>query len=62
VKIEEKLASILYEKRVKMSVLSRGTGINYVSLRSSLRGKRHLRAEEFITICKFLEIDINDFI
>lgn len=61
-KIEEKLGSVIKEKGIRISVLSRNTGIKYMPLRSSLKGKRHLRANEFITICKFLEIDINELV
>lgn len=47
---------------INISALSRGTGISDDILRRSIvRGKRNLRADEMISICKFLEKEPFDF-
>ncbi len=49
------------DKGVSISALSEGTGIAYNPLRSSLVENRKLRADEFLTICEFLEVSPERF-
>ena len=44
------------DKGVSILALSEGTGIAYNPLRSSMTATRKLRADEFLTICDFLEV------
>ena len=44
------------DKGVSIAALSKGTGVAYDPLRSSLVSTRKLRADEFLSICEFLEV------
>lgn len=46
---------------ITMSELARRTGINYFSLRKKLAGERKIKADEFVALCKELDLDIEDF-
>lgn len=55
-----------YVKRmgINLSKMSKDTGISYMSLYDSLSNKdrnRNLKAREFISICKFLNVNPMDF-
>lgn len=52
------ISDYVKDKGTKLTVMSKETGISYESLRNSLtKGERPLRAQEFLSICEFLEID-----
>lgn len=52
-----RIAEYVRNKGIKISAISRGTGIPDGILRCSLSRKtRSLRADEFLSICGFLEI------
>lgn len=58
----ERVAQYVSEKGIKVSALSRGTGIPDGILRRSLcRKERDLRAGEFLKICVFLEKEPLEF-
>ena len=57
-----RVADYTDQKGIKLSVLASGTGIPEGMLRRSLgQRERDLRAEEFISICTFLEVDPRRF-
>lgn len=52
------ISKYVQSKGVKVSVISRATGISDGILRRSLsENNRPLRADEFLDICSFLDID-----
>lgn len=59
-RVTEKVAKYVMEKGINLAKLSRETKIPYQSLYVSLtensRG-RELRADEFLRICRFLDVD-----
>ena len=65
VSLEKNIAEYIKQKGIKLSAISRKTGISYSALYSSLMStnkNRELRATEFIKICQFLEKEPMDFI
>lgn len=57
-----RIAQYVQEKGIKVSAISRGTGIPDGILRRCLSTKeRDLRADEFLGICNFLEKKPSDF-
>ena len=63
--VTENIAKFLRDKGIKLSVLSKRTGIPYPVLYASLglqsNGKRELRADELISICTFLGLNPMEF-
>lgn len=49
------------ERGISIAELARRTGINDDRLRRVLKGKRTMKASEFISLCLELEISISDF-
>lgn len=49
------------ERGITIRELSRRVGMNDELLRRSLAGTRGIRADEFISLCKELSLDIEDF-
>ena len=49
------------ERGISLAELSRRTGIEYEALRETLKGKRNLRATEFIDLCIELDLCLSDF-
>lgn len=58
----QKLKAIIADKGITYSRISQKTGIPVDSLSKSFLGKRQLRAEELIAICKASDIDLGDLI
>lgn len=60
----KKVARYIKDKGVSILAMSKKTNIPISRLYSSLspNGKRCLRADEFLTICAFLEKEPTDFI
>ncbi len=59
-----KISEFVREKGFNLSDMSRKTGIPYGALYSSLCNNsrdRDLKADEFLSVCKFLEKDPMDF-
>ena len=62
--LEYNISKYIKSKGIALSVMSRKTGISYMSLYDSLmndRKKRQLRGEELIKVCAFLGVDPRDF-
>lgn len=62
--ITKNLANYVKKKGVRLSTMSRATGIPYNSLYASLGSgvrKRPLSADEAVLICKFLGVQIECF-
>ena len=63
--VTKNVAKYLHEKGIKLSVLSKKTGIPYPILYSSLgmqsNTNRELRADELLEICLFLNLNPMDF-
>lgn len=56
------IADYVDKMGVRLTVMSKETGISYEILRRSLSNRdRDLRADEFIEICNFLQKDPMDF-
>lgn len=59
-RVTANVAKYVTEKGINIAKMARETQIPYQSLYVSLMGKnrnRELRADEFLRICQFLEID-----
>ena len=60
----EKISIYIKKNKVNVSELSRDTGIAYRVLYDSFLNsarKRKLRADEFLKICKYLQLDMTMF-
>lgn len=49
------------DRGMPVSELARRAGIEYEALRVSLEGGRNIRADEFVELCRILDLDLNDF-
>lgn len=56
----EKLGAIIEAKGIKLTAISSDTGINVKSLSQIFKGRRKLTADEFINICKFVGVSMED--
>ena len=59
--VYEVVARSAKSRGISVSELGRRTEINHVLLRNSLHGKRGLRADELVRLCRELDLEINDF-
>lgn len=59
--LEAALLKYIRDHGIKMSWLARKANINYYPLNQSLNGKRELRASELLSICRALDISIDEF-
>ncbi len=61
--VTKAMAEFIEEKGFQLSAISIGTNIPYSALWSSLSksGTRSLRADEFLSVCKFIEKPAFDF-
>lgn len=59
--IETKLADEFRNRGIKITVAAKQTDIPYSVLRQALRGRRQLRANEFLKLCAFLQVDPDDY-
>jgi lambda repressor-like predicted transcriptional regulator len=55
--VEAKMAEAVESSGMTVRAVSVKTGISYSRLVPSLRGRRELRAEEFLALCKLLRLD-----
>lgn len=55
--IEKRVANAVADSGITVVALSRRTGISYGRLSPSLKGRRELRASEYLAICKVLQLD-----
>lgn len=49
------------ERGISDAELSRRTGIEYQRLNNSLKGKRGITAPELVSLCRELDLSIDDF-
>lgn len=59
--IETKLAEEIRKRGIKITVAAKQTKIPYSVLLPALRGRRQLRADEFLKLCAFLHVDPDDY-
>lgn len=59
--LEERVASEVRRRGIKITAMAKATGIPYSVLQPSLKSRRPLRADEFFAICDFLETDPKEF-
>lgn len=59
--VAERMKSIINDRGVTYSFISRKTGIPVDSISRSMAGKRKLPAEELVKICLLLGVDISAF-
>lgn len=59
--LEAALLKYIRGHSIKMTWLARRANINYYPLNQSLNGKRELRASELLSICRALDISIDEF-
>jgi lambda repressor-like predicted transcriptional regulator len=55
------LSKYIKDKGIAITTISEKTNLNYNTLYSSLAGSRKLRADEFLLICNFIEVDPKKF-
>ena len=59
--VTKRVSDYIKDKGISIRSLSDGSGVSYNPLYSSISGKRRLRADEFLSICDFLEISPDRF-
>lgn len=57
----EVIAERREEVGIPVSELARRAGIAYETLRVSLEGNRNIKADEFVSLCHELGLEIGDF-
>lgn len=60
--IAERIKSYVDEKGIKQVAIANALGMNKPAVSSMLKGKRKLSAEEYVTLCDFLEVPYTKFI
>lgn len=60
--IAKKIAEYIATKGIKQKALADAVGISPVSMSETLRGNRTLTADEYVIICRFLEVPYSKFI
>jgi len=60
--IAKKIAEYVASKGIKQKALADAVGISPVSMSETLRGNRTLTADEYASICRFLEVPYSKFI
>lgn len=58
---KERIAQAVEDSGMTIRALSDKTGIPYGRLQPSIRGRRELRADEFLSLCMVLHIDPAEF-
>lgn len=60
--VEEKLNALIETRCINKQALAVKAGVNYQTLARCFRGKQELKADEFLAICKVLEVNPSDFL
>lgn len=60
--IEKRLAEIVESKLTTITKLASATGVDYQTLTRCLKGEQRLKADEFLAVCKVLDIDPREFV
>jgi len=58
--VEEKVARTIKKTGMTLAAVSRKTGIEYNKLQPSMKGRRELRADEYLKLCFLLGKDPRD--
>lgn len=61
-KAVDKLKKIVEQKGMPIAEICRRAGLPYELIRRSLVEERSMKVDEFISICKVLKIEFNEFI
>ena len=59
--IEALMAKVVSDSGMTMVAISEKTGIPYSKLNPSLKGRRELRIEEYLALCKLFDLDPLEF-
>lgn len=54
---EQMICAEIEKRGMTIKAVSARSGVKYSCLQPSLRGRRELRADEYIAICQILELD-----
>jgi len=60
--VERRLSEYIRANGIKVTSISDRTGIDYQILCRCLNEKQPLKADEFLAVCKVLEVDPKDFL
>ena len=60
-KAYEVIDAVVQKRGIPIAELSRRVGIDSELLRRSLSGNRKIGADEFVAICRELELEVSDF-
>ena len=60
VTVAEKLKRIADERGIKYTAISQATHIPIDAISKSFNGKRKMLADEFLSICRFMNVEWND--
>lgn len=60
--VERRLSEYIRANGIKVTSISNRTGIDYQILCRCLNEKQPLKADEFLAVCKVLEVDPKDFL
>lgn len=60
--VEKKLSEYIKGNGIKITFISERAGIDYQILCRCLNEKQPLKADEFLAVCKVLEVDPKDFL
>lgn len=55
--VEERIAMEIKNKGITLKAVSAKSGVPYSKLQPSLKGRRELRADEFLSICAVLNLE-----
>lgn len=59
---EEMVRNAIEDRGMTIRAVSRKTGITYSRLQPSVRGRRELRADEYLILCRLLGLDPRGYI
>lgn len=60
--IEKKLAQVIEEKGISVRSIATRAGIDEQILYRCLRAEQRLKADEFLAICKVIEVNPQDYL
>lgn len=58
---EQYIANLIKDRGQTLAFVSKKTGIPYGHLQTSLSSRREMRADEYLSLCAFLQIDPFDY-
>lgn len=59
---EQMIETAINERGMTLKAVSNKTGISYSRLQPSMRGRRELRADEYLRLCAFLDLNPRGFL